>query len=103
MQDNAITCLLPSGAVTWGHYNGSICSTVDILPFPLGLHRDASQLDNMHAVGSVLESLTRGKFWASNSGQRRPGDQGSRELQNIEARWKIGVTKRQIAGVFKEI
>jgi hypothetical protein len=67
MQENAITCLLPSGAVTWGHYNGSICSTVDILPFPLGLHGDASQLDNMHAVGSGLESLTRGMFWAMNA------------------------------------
>jgi hypothetical protein len=31
MQENALTSLLPSGAVTWEHYNGSACSTVDIL------------------------------------------------------------------------
>lgn len=31
MQENALTSLLPSGAVIWEHYNGSTCSTIDIL------------------------------------------------------------------------
>jgi hypothetical protein len=31
MQENALTSLLPSGTVTWEHYNGSTCSTIDIL------------------------------------------------------------------------
>ena len=40
---------------------------------------------------------------SGNSGQRRAGDQGSKELQNIEARCRIRVTKRHIAGVVQEI
>lgn len=31
MQENALTSLLPSGTVTWEHYNGSTCSTIDLL------------------------------------------------------------------------
>jgi hypothetical protein len=31
MQENAITSLLPSGTVTREHYNGSTCSTIDLL------------------------------------------------------------------------
>ena len=39
---------------------------------------------------------------SGNSGQRRAGDQVSKELQNIEARYRIRVTKRHIADVFQE-
>jgi hypothetical protein len=31
MHENALTLLLPSGTVTWEHYNGSTCSTIDFL------------------------------------------------------------------------
>jgi hypothetical protein len=31
------------------------------------------------------------------------GDQGSKELQNIEARYRVRVTKRHIAGVLQEM
>jgi hypothetical protein len=31
MQENALTSLLPSDTVTWEHYNGSTCSTIDLL------------------------------------------------------------------------
>jgi hypothetical protein len=31
MQENALTSLLPAGTVTWEHYNGTICSTIDLL------------------------------------------------------------------------
>jgi hypothetical protein len=31
MQENALTSLLPAGIVTWEHYNGSTCSTIDLL------------------------------------------------------------------------
>lgn len=31
MQENALTSLLPVGTVTWEHYNGSTCSTIDLL------------------------------------------------------------------------
>ena len=31
MQENALTSLLPSGTVTWEHYNRSTCSTIDLL------------------------------------------------------------------------
>jgi hypothetical protein len=31
MQENALTSLLPSGTVTWDHYNGSTCSTINIV------------------------------------------------------------------------
>ncbi|KAL1581903.1 hypothetical protein WHR41_09480 [Cladosporium halotolerans] len=37
MQENALTSLLPSGTVTWEHYNGSTCSTIDILLASSGL------------------------------------------------------------------
>ena len=31
MQEKALSSLLPSGTVTWEHYNGSTCSTIDLL------------------------------------------------------------------------
>lgn len=31
MQEHALTSLLPTGTVTWENYDGSACSTVDIL------------------------------------------------------------------------
>jgi hypothetical protein len=31
MQENALTSLLPAGTVTWERYNGSTCSTIDLL------------------------------------------------------------------------
>jgi hypothetical protein len=37
MQENAITSLLLSGTVTWEHYNGSTCSTIDLLLATSGL------------------------------------------------------------------
>lgn len=37
MQENAVTSLLPSGTVTWEHYNGSTCSTIDLLLATEGL------------------------------------------------------------------
>lgn len=37
MQENALTSLLPSGTVTWEHYNGTTCSTVDIVLATSGL------------------------------------------------------------------
>ena len=45
---------------------------------------------------AALESRCMG---SGNSGQRRAGDQGGKELQNIEARYRLRVTKRHIAGV----
>lgn len=37
MQENSLTSLLPAGTITWEHYNGSACSTVDILLATRGL------------------------------------------------------------------
>jgi hypothetical protein len=31
MQEDALTSLLPAGMGTWEHYNGSTCSTVDVV------------------------------------------------------------------------
>jgi hypothetical protein len=31
MQENALTSLLPAGTVTWEHYDGSTCSTIDLI------------------------------------------------------------------------
>jgi hypothetical protein len=37
IQENALTSLLSSGTVTWEHYNGSTCSTIDLLLATSGL------------------------------------------------------------------
>jgi len=37
MQENPLSSMLPSGTVTWKHYNGSTCSTIDLLLANSGL------------------------------------------------------------------
>jgi hypothetical protein len=49
MQENALTSLLPAGTVTWEHYNGSTCSTKDLVLATGGLG-EAREYCGVHPV-----------------------------------------------------
>jgi hypothetical protein len=49
MQENALTSLLPAGTVTWEHYNGSTCSTIDLLLASDGLS-EACEYCGVHPI-----------------------------------------------------
>jgi hypothetical protein len=48
MQENALTSLLPSGTVTWDHYNGSTCSTINIVLVSSDLSETCEYCDIYH-------------------------------------------------------
>jgi hypothetical protein len=49
MQENALTSLLPSGTLTWKHYNGSACSTIGLLLAASGLS-EACECCGIHPI-----------------------------------------------------
>jgi hypothetical protein len=49
MQENAVASLLPSGTVTWEHYNGSTCSTMNLLLASSGLS-EACEYCGVHTI-----------------------------------------------------
>ena len=49
MQENALTSLLPAGTVTWERYNGSTCSTIDLLLANGGLS-EACEYCGVHPI-----------------------------------------------------
>jgi hypothetical protein len=57
MQENALTSLLPSGTVTWEHYHGSICSTIDLLLATSGLG-EACERCGVHPIGHGSDHKT---------------------------------------------
>jgi hypothetical protein len=49
IQENGFTPLLPSGTVTWEHYNGSTCATIDLLLATGGLS-EACEYCGVHPI-----------------------------------------------------